>query len=114
MKRVILGNALRIFDAFVDAGGNFIDTANVYTLGTSERFLGKFLEEKRDYRISQLEDNLGCLKVTFSSEHLARLDEVSRIKFGFPRECYKNDLIKGMVFTGTRDRTVAHRATLRE
>lgn len=36
-----------IFDAYVDAGGNFIDTANRYTEGTSERFLGKFMEGKR-------------------------------------------------------------------
>ncbi|MFX4918136.1 aldo/keto reductase, partial [Acinetobacter baumannii] len=26
----------KVFDAFVDAGGNFIDTANMYTHGTSE------------------------------------------------------------------------------
>ena len=38
----------RIFDAFLDAGGNFIDTANVYTMGTSERFLGTFIKGKRD------------------------------------------------------------------
>src|SRR4030066_1780980 len=30
----------RIFDAFTEAGGNFIDTANYYTGGTSERFVG--------------------------------------------------------------------------
>lgn len=40
--------ARRIFDAYVDRGGNFIDTANAYTNGTSERFLGKFAAEKRD------------------------------------------------------------------
>ena len=27
----------KIFDAFADAGGNFVDTANLYTNGTSER-----------------------------------------------------------------------------
>ncbi|HLW01808.1 MAG TPA: aldo/keto reductase [Ktedonobacterales bacterium] len=27
----------RIFDLFVEAGGNFIDTANIYTEGESER-----------------------------------------------------------------------------
>lgn len=30
----------RMFDAFMEAGGNFIDTANIYTNGTSETFLG--------------------------------------------------------------------------
>ena len=38
----------RIFDAFADAGGNFIDTANMYTNGTSERFTGEFLGQDRD------------------------------------------------------------------
>jgi aryl-alcohol dehydrogenase-like predicted oxidoreductase len=37
----------RIYDAFREAGGNFVDTANVYTNGTSERFLGEFLEGHR-------------------------------------------------------------------
>jgi aryl-alcohol dehydrogenase-like predicted oxidoreductase len=37
-----------IFDAFVEAGGNFIDTANVYTNGTSEKMLGEFIMPERD------------------------------------------------------------------
>src|SRR5438552_14711937 len=37
----------RIFDAFFDAGGNFIDTANLYTNGTSETFIGDFLQGRR-------------------------------------------------------------------
>ncbi len=37
----------QVFDAFVDAGGNFVDTANFYTNGTSERFLGEFMGDRR-------------------------------------------------------------------
>lgn len=37
----------RMFDAFVEAGGNFIDTANRYTDGTSERFVGEFVRSDR-------------------------------------------------------------------
>lgn len=37
-----------IYDAFLAAGGNFIDTANLYTNGTSERFLGEFMQGQRD------------------------------------------------------------------
>jgi len=37
-----------ILDAFFEAGGNFIDTANVYTNGTSESLLGEFLKGDRD------------------------------------------------------------------
>jgi aryl-alcohol dehydrogenase-like predicted oxidoreductase len=40
--------ARRIFDLYVDRGGNFIDTANVYTRGTSETMLGKFIADKRE------------------------------------------------------------------
>ena len=32
--------ARKIYDAFREAAGNFIDTANVYTQGSSETFLG--------------------------------------------------------------------------
>ncbi len=38
-----------IFDAYVEAGGNFIDTASNYTNGTSERFVGEFVASDRDY-----------------------------------------------------------------
>jgi aryl-alcohol dehydrogenase-like predicted oxidoreductase len=37
----------RILDAFFEAGGNFIDTANIYTNGTSETLLGEFLKGRR-------------------------------------------------------------------
>jgi aryl-alcohol dehydrogenase-like predicted oxidoreductase len=39
--------ARKVYDAFREAGGNFIDTANIYTNGTSETFLGEFLEGHR-------------------------------------------------------------------
>ncbi len=38
-----------IFDAFVAAGGNFVDTAINYTNSTSERFVGEFIASNRDY-----------------------------------------------------------------
>ena len=36
----------RMLDAFVEAGGNFIDTADVYTRGTSEEITGSWLEQQ--------------------------------------------------------------------
>ncbi|RPI67251.1 MAG: aldo/keto reductase, partial [Ignavibacteriae bacterium] len=39
----------QVFDAYAEAGGNFIDTANRYTEGTSERFLGDLLSADRDH-----------------------------------------------------------------
>lgn len=35
----------RMCDRFVDAGGNFIDTANVYSRGVSESIVGRWLED---------------------------------------------------------------------
>lgn len=40
--------ARRIFDAYVDRGGNFIDTSVNYTNGASERILGGFARDKRE------------------------------------------------------------------
>ncbi len=39
----------RIFEAYAQRGGNFIDTANRYTEGTSESFLGDFIKADRDH-----------------------------------------------------------------
>jgi hypothetical protein len=42
----------KVFDAYVDTGGNFIDTANVYTGKeggrTSEKYVGDFVSSDRD------------------------------------------------------------------
>jgi aryl-alcohol dehydrogenase-like predicted oxidoreductase len=40
--------ARRQFDFYAEAGGNFIDTANLYTNGTSERLVGEFAAMERD------------------------------------------------------------------
>lgn len=38
----------KVFDAFVAVGGNFIDTANKYHEGTSEKFVGEFVKGQRE------------------------------------------------------------------
>jgi aryl-alcohol dehydrogenase-like predicted oxidoreductase len=40
--------ARRIFDLYIDRGGNSVDTSVNYTDGASERLLGRFIKEKRD------------------------------------------------------------------
>ena len=37
----------KVYDAFREVGGNFVDTANLYTNGTSESFLGEFMQGHR-------------------------------------------------------------------
>ena len=51
----------RVFDEYARRGGNFIDTADIYTNGTSERFVGKFVQGRRD-------DFVIATKFTFSMD----------------------------------------------
>ncbi|MEO1287106.1 MAG: aldo/keto reductase [Chloroflexota bacterium] len=37
-----------IFEMYANAGGNFIDTANLYTNGTSEKYVGEFIKADRE------------------------------------------------------------------
>jgi aryl-alcohol dehydrogenase-like predicted oxidoreductase len=61
----------QIFDAFVEAGGNFFDTANRYTNGTSEQWLGEFVKSDRHRHVVStkysLKDRQGDLN--FSGNH---------------------------------------------
>ncbi|MEI6522976.1 MAG: aldo/keto reductase [Bacteroidota bacterium] len=54
--------SLKILDTFANNGGNFIDTANSYTEGTSEKIIGEFIHSNRDNFIVatkySLHDNL--------------------------------------------------------
>ena len=52
-----------IMDAYANAGGNFLDTANIYKLGTSEKIIGDYISNHdRDYFVVAtkytLKDNL--------------------------------------------------------
>ncbi len=52
-----------IFNAYVDAGGNFVDTADVYSGGRSEELLGGFINSRK------LRDKLVlATKFTFNTE----------------------------------------------
>src|SRR5258708_13961031 len=42
-----INEARKMLDLYIDNGGNFVDTANVYTNGSSEKMLGESLGEKR-------------------------------------------------------------------
>jgi aryl-alcohol dehydrogenase-like predicted oxidoreductase len=55
--------ARAVFDAYVDAGGNFIDTADIYTGGQSEELVGRFIADRG------LRDKIVlATKFTFSSD----------------------------------------------
>ena len=58
-------------------------------------------------KLSQLKDNLTSADVSLSANQLNTLDEASRIELGFPYEFYTTDLVRGLVYSGMRDRIVA-------
>lgn len=61
----------RMFDAYGEAGGNFIDTAVNYTEGTSERFVGEFIASDRDHWVVATKYTLATRKgdPSFSGNH---------------------------------------------
>jgi aryl-alcohol dehydrogenase-like predicted oxidoreductase len=61
-----------IFDGYLDAGGNFLDTSDSYQFGESESLLGEFIKPIRDdlivaTKFSQSADPKGSLSVTGNS-----------------------------------------------
>ncbi|MEP0799430.1 aldo/keto reductase [Funiculus sociatus] len=61
-------------------------------------------------KVSQIKDNLACLDVTLSPEHLQRLNEVSKVELGFPHDFLSNDMIRDRLFGGTFDLIDNHRS----
>lgn len=51
--------ARKVFDAYVGAGGNFIDTADSYQFGESEELVGEFIASDRDYFVLATKYTLG-------------------------------------------------------
>ncbi|WGV25534.1 aldo/keto reductase [Halotia branconii] len=60
-------------------------------------------------KLTQFQDNLACLDVTLSPEHLQRLDEVSQIELGFPHDFLQSDMIRDRLFGGTYNTIDNHR-----
>lgn len=54
--------AREIFNTYIDSGGNFVDTADVYTGGTSEELVGKFVKERnlRDFTVIATKYSFGA------------------------------------------------------
>lgn len=52
--------ARQIFDRYVDAGGNFIDTADAYQFGQSEQLVGEFIAAERDRFVVATKYTLGA------------------------------------------------------
>lgn len=78
--------ARRIIDAFLYAGNNFIDTANVYTGGQSEEVVGRAVASKRDSVVIATKargpQGPGPNDVGLSRAHLTRALEASLRRLG--------------------------------
>jgi len=61
-------------------------------------------------KVSQLQDNLDCLKHTLSPEHLERLNAASAIELGFPHDFLTGDQIRQIIFSGVFDQIDNHHA----
>ena len=51
--------------------------------------------------VAQIEDNLGCLDFRLTDEEMARLNEISDFKIGFPLSFLTNDHVRGLIFGDT-------------
>ena len=55
-------------------------------------------------KLTQLQDNIGSLEVSFTADQLDRLNQVSAVSMGFPTEMLELDMAKSLAFGGMRDR----------
>ncbi|PAW92447.1 aldo/keto reductase [Mucilaginibacter sp. MD40] len=55
-------------------------------------------------KVDQLKDNLKTVDVTLTPEHIAKLDEASKIELGFPGDFFNEDAVKMNSFGGFYDR----------
>ena len=55
-------------------------------------------------KLAQVQDNLACVDVQLSGDHLRRLEEASGIELGFPHDFYAKDMVRGLAYGGMRDK----------
>jgi aryl-alcohol dehydrogenase-like predicted oxidoreductase len=101
---------LSIADAVVGIAGEIGCTPSQVAVSWVRQQHGVIVPLVGARNLEQLEDNLGALDVTLDEQHLARLDEVSRIEPGFPHDFLASDPIRDIVYGGTFDQIDNHRA----
>lgn len=62
-------NSFPILDAYVDGGGNFIDTADVYSVGESESILGRWMRARKNRDHLVIATKVGSLMRNDPSAH---------------------------------------------
>lgn len=80
-----MSNAERILSRAIDAGTDFIDTADVYSDGDSERAIGRFLSRTKQHRNFNREGAPFDKGETFSGvPYKIGLEAVTRLTAVFP------------------------------
>lgn len=119
-----------VFEIFAEAGGTFIDTANIYTNGSSETITGELIKSDRDRFVLatkySLPDNpvspanagnpnaagnhrknmMRSVEVTLTPAQLEKLDAVSKVDLGFPHDFLHEPLARSFVTVGSDDAIV--------
>lgn len=57
----------------------------------------------------QMRDNLGCLDLTLTPDHMRQLDEASGFRRGFPVDSLEDEEVTELIFGGTRPLIDTHR-----
>jgi aryl-alcohol dehydrogenase-like predicted oxidoreductase len=60
-------------------------------------------------KLSQVKDNLAMLDIALTQEHMQRLNEVSKIEFGFPHDFLSSEMVRDRLFGGTFNSIDNHR-----
>lgn len=102
--------SLALLDAYVEAGGNFIDTADIYGAGRSERLIGRLLKEtdKQPYvatKLGRREDGENGWPQNFTYDFIKKHIEDSLERLGVSQlfleqfHCIpKEEMAKGKAF----------------
>lgn len=54
-------------------------------------------------KMEQLKDNLASVELQLSPDHLARLENTSKIEMGFPHDFFNKDMVRSLSFGGMKD-----------
>ena len=60
-------------------------------------------------KVSHIKDNLDCINIQLSNEHINQLNEVSQIELGFPHDFFKAEMVRNFVYNGTFEKIEQHR-----
>ncbi|MCB9604897.1 MAG: aldo/keto reductase, partial [Sandaracinus sp.] len=80
-----------------------VTSAQVATAWVASRGYG-YLPIVGARKVEQIADTMRASEVTLSPEHLAKLDEVSRIELGFPHDFLRAEYVQDLVHSGVRGR----------